>query len=234
MTLSGVQGEASNEHWTASAGVKTLQRMARVDRYNDWVARVLRPYLGRRILEVGCGIGNMTPYLLDAERVTCIDVLPESVAHAQEQVAHLPHVATLLALAHRWEAETGGSLPDFLDTVVLTDDEVPTPAAAQVLGLTLHAAKGLEFDTVVIVGAEDGLMPHYRHTAAETLAEERRLCYVGMTRARERLVFSVARMRRLWGDVAFRPPSRFLREAGLAVAPATPRGAGTSAGVSLS
>jgi DNA helicase-2/ATP-dependent DNA helicase PcrA len=115
-------------------------------------------------------------------------------------------VATLLALAHRWEAETGGSLPEFLDTVVLTDDEAPTPEAAEILGLTLHAAKGLEFDTVVIVGAEDGLMPHYRHTAAETLAEERRLCYVGMTRAREHLIFSVARMRRLWGDVAFRPP----------------------------
>ena len=124
-------------------------------------------------------------------------------------------VATLLALARRWEAETGGSLAEFLDTVVLTDEDAPTGAAVEVLGLTLHAAKGLEFDTVVIVGAEEGLMPHYRHTAAETLAEERRLCYVGMTRAREQLVFSVARMRRLWGEVAFRPPSRFLREAGL-------------------
>ena len=51
-------------------------------------------------------------------------------------------------------------------------------------------------------------MSHYRHTAAETLAEERRLCYVGMTRARHQLVFSVARMRRLWGEVAFRPPVR--------------------------
>jgi 2-polyprenyl-3-methyl-5-hydroxy-6-metoxy-1,4-benzoquinol methylase len=97
VSLSGVQGEASNERWTGSAGVKTLQRMARVDRYNDWVARVLRPYRGRRILVVGCGIGNMTPYLLDAERVTCIDVLPASVAHARQQFGRLPHVTTLLA-----------------------------------------------------------------------------------------------------------------------------------------
>jgi DNA helicase II / ATP-dependent DNA helicase PcrA len=133
-------------------------------------------------------------------------------------------VATLLALAGRWEAETGGSLAEFLDTVVLTDEDAATSAAVDVLGLTLHAAKGLEFDTVVIVGAEDGLIPHYRHTAAETLAEERRLCYVGMTRARQHLIFSVARMRRLWGDVAFRPPSRFLREAGLTVVPALPSG----------
>jgi DNA helicase-2/ATP-dependent DNA helicase PcrA len=126
-------------------------------------------------------------------------------------------VATLLALAERWEAETDGSLPEFLDTVALTEEDAPTGTAAEVLGLTLHAAKGLEFDTVVIVGAEEGLMPHYRHTAAETLAEERRLCYVGMTRARHQLVFSVARMRRLWGDVAVRPPSRFLRESGLGI-----------------
>jgi DNA helicase-2/ATP-dependent DNA helicase PcrA len=133
-------------------------------------------------------------------------------------------VATLLTLATGWEAETGGSLAEFLDTVVLTDEDAAPSAAVDVLGLTLHAAKGLEFDTVVIVGAEDGLMPHYRHTAAETLAEERRLCYVGMTRARQHLIFSVARMRRLWGDIAFRPPSRFLREAGLTVVPALPRG----------
>ena len=102
-----------------------------------------------------------------------------------------------------------------------SDEEAPGSAATQVLGLTLHAAKGLEFDTVVIVGAEEGLLPHYRHTIPEALAEERRLCYVGMTRARERLVLSVARMRHLWGDVVFRPPSRFLREAGLDRRPAT-------------
>jgi hypothetical protein len=87
----------------------------------------------------------------------------------------------------------------------------------------LNRRNRLEFDTVVIVGAEEGLMPHYRHTAAESLAEERRLCYVGMTRARQRLVFSVSRMRRLWGDVAFRPPSRFLRESGLGLPAGSPR-----------
>jgi superfamily I DNA/RNA helicase len=140
-------------------------------------------------------------------------------------------VATLLALAQRWEAETGRGLPEFLDTVVLTEADAPTGTTTEILGLTLHAAKGLEFDTVVIVGAEEGLMPHYRHTAAETLGEERRLCYVGMTRAREHLIFSVARMRRLWGDVAFRPPSRFLQEAGLTVAPVMPRGSVTPTGV---
>jgi DNA helicase II / ATP-dependent DNA helicase PcrA len=157
-----------------------------------------------------------------------------SGAPDEERDRRAEDVATLLALAERWESETCGSLPEFLDTVVLTEEDAPTGTAAEILGLTLHAAKGLEFHTVVIVGAEEGLMPHYRHTAPETLAEERRLCYVGMTRARHQLVFSVARMRRLWGDVAFRPPSRFLREAGLTVASMTPRGAVAAAGVSPS
>ena len=134
-------------------------------------------------------------------------------ADAQERRAE--DVAALVAVARRWEVDGGGSLGEFLDAIVLSDEDVAVPAATHVLGLTLHAAKGLEFDTVVIVGAEEGLLPHYRHTVPEALAEERRLCYVGMTRARERLVLSVARMRRLWGDVVFRPPSRFLREAGL-------------------
>jgi DNA helicase-2/ATP-dependent DNA helicase PcrA len=144
---------------------------------------------------------------------------PPTESPDDERDRRAEDVAMLVALAQRWEAETGGSLPEFLDTVVLTEEEAPTGTAVEVLALTLHAAKGLEFDTVVIVGTEEGLLPHYRHTAAETLAEERRLCYVGMTRAREHLIFSVARMRRLWGDVTFRPPSRFLREAGLAVQP---------------
>ncbi len=145
---------------------------------------------------------------------------PSIPADARERRAE--DGAALVAVARQWEADGGGSLGEFLDAVVLSDEDAAASAATQVLGLTLHAAKGLEFDTVVIVGAEEGLLPHYRHTVPEALAEERRLCYVGMTRARERLVLSVARMRRLWGDVLFRPPSRFLREAGLDVQPASP------------
>ena len=133
----------------------------------------------------------------------------------QDRDRRAEDVAALVTLARRWEAEGGSGLGEFLDTVVLSEEDAVAPAPTHVLGLTLHAAKGLEFDTVVIVGVEEGLLPHYRHTIPETLVEERRLCYVGMTRARQRLVCSVARMRRLWGDVAFRPPSRFLRESGL-------------------
>ncbi|HVC34993.1 MAG TPA: class I SAM-dependent methyltransferase [Chloroflexota bacterium] len=65
--------------------MKTLRRMATVDRYNRWVFEKLAGYLGDRVLEVGCGIGNMTPFLVCAQHVTCIDLLPESVALVRKQ-----------------------------------------------------------------------------------------------------------------------------------------------------
>ena len=156
------------------------------------------------------------------------DKAPDAAEAASgARVRRAEDVAELVALARRWEADGGKGLGEFLDTVVLSEEDALAPAATQVLGLTLHAAKGLEFDTVVIVGVEEGLLPHYRHTVPEALVEERRLCYVGMTRARQRLVCSVARMRRLWGDVAFRPPSRFLRESGLDIRPAVAKNIAT-------
>ncbi len=79
--------------------------------------------------------------------------------------------------------------------------------------MTLHAAKGLEFPNVFLVGMEEGLFPHTRSSDdLAGLEEERRLCYVGMTRARERLVLTHAEVRRLHGSDSYPQPSRFLRE----------------------
>ena len=79
--------------------------------------------------------------------------------------------------------------------------------------MTLHAAKGLEFESVFLVGLEEGLLPHSRSLAsAEGLEEERRLCYVGMTRAMERLHLSWARSRAVFGQRRLTQPSRFLEE----------------------
>lgn len=82
--------------------------------------------------------------------------------------------------------------------------------------MTLHAAKGLEFDVVALTGMEEQIFPHRRATSPEAseddMAEERRLCYVGFTRARRRLVCSLAQQRALFGDLSFNPPSRFLSE----------------------
>ena len=79
--------------------------------------------------------------------------------------------------------------------------------------MTMHVAKGLEFPIVFIVGMEEGLFPHYASLSdPSSLEEERRLCYVGMTRARDRLYLTNATMRRMFGSVRYNPPSRFLQE----------------------
>jgi ATP-dependent DNA helicase UvrD/PcrA len=138
---------------------------------------------------------------------------PADVEAALGRAADREALATIAA---EWDREGSGDLRAFLDALALTEDsDAAGRGRAQVQALTLHAAKGLEFDTVVIVGMEEGLLPHYRHAGPVDVEEERRLCYVGMTRARRRLVLSVCAERRLWGRPMRLSPSRFLREAGL-------------------
>jgi DNA helicase-2/ATP-dependent DNA helicase PcrA len=107
-----------------------------------------------------------------------------------------------------------GTLEEYLEEVALiTDLDSFDQSLDRVTLMTLHAAKGLEFPVVFIAGMEDGLFPHRRSLdGAEELEEERRLCYVGMTRAMEKLTLSHARRRRIFGDYQFNPPSPFLAE----------------------
>jgi DNA helicase II / ATP-dependent DNA helicase PcrA len=112
--------------------------------------------------------------------------------------------------------ERGESLGDFLDHAALVADADAVDENAQVSLLTLHNAKGLEFPIVFLAGLEEGLFPHQRSMAsAAALEEERRLCYVGMTRARKRLFLTWAKYRRRFGggEQERMAPSRFLSEA---------------------
>jgi DNA helicase-2/ATP-dependent DNA helicase PcrA len=96
---------------------------------------------------------------------------------------------------------------------LITDLDEYEEGAQRVSLMTLHSAKGLEFPIVFMVGLEEGLLPYYlRLDNAEELEEERRLCYVGMTRARERLYMTSAVTRHLFGMGQRRIPSRFLRD----------------------
>jgi DNA helicase-2/ATP-dependent DNA helicase PcrA len=111
--------------------------------------------------------------------------------------------------------DRGESLGEFLDHAALTSDADQYEAAAQITLMTLHSAKGLEFPLVFLVGLEEGLFPHSRtFNSPDEVEEERRLCYVGMTRAMDTLVASRARYRRRWGtDMPEASiPSRFLDE----------------------
>ena len=134
------------------------------------------------------------------------------------------NLAELVAVAQEFDEarrETGEviALEDFLEQVSLVADadEIPDTEEAEAAGvvtlMTLHSAKGLEFPVVFLTGMEDGTFPHMRSLAdPKELEEERRLAYVGITRARERLHLSRAAVRSAWGAPQYNPPSRFLDE----------------------
>ena len=130
----------------------------------------------------------------------------------------LENLAELESVAQEFtEANPEGSLAEFLEQVALVadSDEIPDAdgSGGVVTLMTLHTAKGLEFPVVFLTGMEDGVFPHMRSLGdARELEEERRLAYVGITRARERLYLSRAITRSAWGSPAFNPPSRFLEE----------------------
>ena len=131
------------------------------------------------------------------------------VEHSVEAEGRLENLAELVGSAREM-----ASVDDFLEQVSLVSDtdELDGDSGAVVL-MTLHSAKGLEFPIVFLIGCEDGVFPHIRSlTEPEELEEERRLAYVGITRARERLFVSHAWSRMLWGATQYNPPSRFLDE----------------------
>jgi DNA helicase-2/ATP-dependent DNA helicase PcrA len=104
-------------------------------------------------------------------------------------------------------------LDEFLEQVSLVADTDELDDDDQVVMMTLHSAKGLEFPAVFIVGAEEGVFPHNRAlTEPDEMEEERRLAYVGITRAMRRLYISHAWSRMLFGSTQYNPPSRFLDE----------------------
>jgi DNA helicase II / ATP-dependent DNA helicase PcrA len=133
---------------------------------------------------------------------------------SQESQERLENLAELLSAAADYDArEEAPGLAGFLDRAALVSETDRLRDDAPVLLMTLHAAKGLEFDSVFLVGLEEGLLPHSRSLVAEdALEEERRLCYVGMTRAMERLHLSWARSRQVFGQRRVSEPSRFLSE----------------------
>jgi DNA helicase-2/ATP-dependent DNA helicase PcrA len=133
---------------------------------------------------------------------------------SQESQDRLENLAELIAAAADFDVrEPQAGLAGFLDRAALLSETDRLRDDVPVLLMTLHAAKGLEFESVFVVGLEEGLLPHSRSLAApEGLEEERRLCYVGMTRARDALHLSWARSRPVFGQRRLTEKSRFLEE----------------------
>uniref|UniRef100_UPI000378A79B UvrD-helicase domain-containing protein n=1 Tax=Mycobacterium avium TaxID=1764 RepID=UPI000378A79B len=154
----------------------------------------------------------------DPQELARLDNLNELVSVAHEFSTDRANAAALdesLDAADDEDVPDTGVLAEFLERVSLVSDsdEIPEDGAGMVTLMTLHTAKGLEFPVVFVTGWEDGMFPHMRSLDDPVeLSEERRLAYVGITRARQRLYLSRAIVRSSWGQPMLNPESRFLRE----------------------
>ncbi|MFG2428715.1 DNA helicase PcrA [Streptomyces sp. NPDC048590] len=173
----------------------------------------------RTIVESGAGPAVVLEAVL--ERTGYLAELQASTDPQDE--TRIENLQELAAVAlefeqDRAEEEGAGTLAEFLEKVALVADSDQIPdededGSGVITLMTLHTAKGLEFPVVFLTGMEDGVFPHMRALGqVKELEEERRLAYVGITRARERLYLTRAAMRSAWGQPSYNPPSRFLEE----------------------
>ncbi|GAA4068067.1 DNA helicase PcrA [Streptomyces shaanxiensis] len=173
----------------------------------------------RTIVESGAGPATVLEAVL--ERTGYLAELQASTDPQDE--TRIENLQELAAVALEFEQESGegeasGGLADFLERVALVADSDQIPdededGSGVITLMTLHTAKGLEFPVVFLTGMEDGVFPHMRSLGqTKELEEERRLAYVGITRARERLYLTRSSMRSAWGQPSYNPPSRFLEE----------------------
>lgn len=171
----------------------------------------------RTIAESGAGPAVVLEAVL--ERTGYLAELQASTDPQDE--TRIENLQELAAVALEFEQERGenpGTLAEFLEQVALVADSDQIPdedeeGSGVITLMTLHTAKGLEFPVVFLTGMEDGVFPHMRALGqTKELEEERRLAYVGITRARERLYLTRSSMRSAWGQPSYNPPSRFLEE----------------------
>ncbi|MFE6177450.1 DNA helicase PcrA [Streptomyces sp. NPDC056464] len=173
----------------------------------------------RTIVESGAGPATVLEAVL--ERTGYLAELQASTDPQDE--TRIENLQELAAVALEFEQESGegeasAGLAAFLERVALVADSDQIPdeqedGSGVITLMTLHTAKGLEFPVVFLTGMEDGVFPHMRALGqTKELEEERRLAYVGITRARERLYLTRSSMRSAWGQPSYNPPSRFLEE----------------------
>jgi DNA helicase-2/ATP-dependent DNA helicase PcrA len=131
-----------------------------------------------------------------------------------EAQGRLENLQELVGVAKEYQATAAEpTLAEFLQQISLfSDQDALAEAESRITLMTLHNAKGLEFRAVFLVGVEEGVFPHSRSVEEQSIEEERRLAYVGLTRAQERLVLTHATARTLWGARGYNLPSRFLDE----------------------
>lgn len=197
--------------WQRVSGMDIIAAMTNVEQASTITGRARQALMGLgdmfRIVQVKLEQlppGEIIEYIYDVSQYrTHID---DGTPKADERIEN---IGSLIA-----EASTYADTQTFLEEVALMSSTDKSTEKGQVTLMTLHAAKGLEFPVVHMVGMEEGILPHARvfEGTPDDIEEERRLCYVGMTRAREELWLSYASSRRLFQQTSYNEPSRFLRE----------------------
>jgi ATP-dependent DNA helicase UvrD/PcrA len=210
---------AAVESFALTEGVPFLDAARRVDEIGTLASRAKGAVAGfvqvmdrlQQALDSGAGPARMVE-AASTESGYLLDLETERTVEAEGRIENLRELS---GVAAEYEARyPDGGLPGFLEQVALVSeqDEYDEEASSVTL-MTLHNAKGLEFPVVFMIGMEDGVFPHYRSMGdSAQLEEERRLAYVGITRARERLYLTHAWSRSLFGQTSYNPPSRFLAE----------------------
>lgn len=201
--------------WNDAARRDIVSGLLAVEETDNLTARAKRPLLelGKILEELQQKIDGSPAELIEKiiKRTGYGDFINDGTPQAAER---MENIGVLLA-----EAKAYVDVPAFLEEMALMSS-ADTAAEQQVTLMTLHAAKGLEFPVVFLAGLEEGILPHARvfdSGKADDIEEERRLCYVGVTRAREELFVSCASSRTQFGQIGYNMPSRFLDEMGLMV-----------------
>jgi len=199
--------------WNTASGRDIISGLLVVEEADNLTARAKRPLLelGKILVELQQEIDGSPAELIEKiiRQTGYGDFINDGTPQADER---MENIGVLVA-----EAKAYVDVATFLEEMALMSS-TDTTADQQVTLMTLHAAKGLEFPVVFLTGLEEGILPHARvfdSGKADDIEEERRLCYVGVTRAREELFVSCANSRTQFGQIGYNMPSRFLDEMGL-------------------
>lgn len=171
-------------------------------------------------------ISMMNTFIMSRDTIKVSDLIQEIIDKTgyieelkkeqdKDKVDRVQNIQEFYSAAIEFEAgeEEDKSLSSFLEKIALVSDQDGISDDARVTLMTLHTAKGLEFPTVFIAGFEEGVFPHFRAQEDEgEMEEERRLCYVGITRAKKELYLTCASQRLMFGRTTFNPPSSFVEE----------------------
>ncbi len=193
--------------YTAEQRLVHAGAVKKLRQFRDFMDMMRSDYVGMSLSET---------YLMVLDRTEYAQRLREE--NTPESLARIENLEEFDNAIRQFEKERGeeASLQNFLEEMALVSDADDVDMGSNFVTLmTLHISKGLEYPVVFIVGMEEGLFPSARSfdsSDPQAVEEERRLCYVGMTRARQKLYLTYARSRRVWGQEQAHPPSRFLQE----------------------